>query len=320
MSAAPPVLPYESWAAAKDTLHLWCQVVGKTKLALTTRRNHWWNVTLRVSARGLTTARLPSTASNLELELDLVDDRLRARTTRADAGFDLVDGLSVAAFSRQLSEVLDDLGVHAPIRGVPFGVPMTTPFAEDEEHASYDPDAAGAHLAALQWSADVFDEFAGWSVLKTSPVHVFWHSFDLAVTRFSGRPAPPNPGADPVTAEAYSHEVVSFGFWAGDPDVRYPAYYAYAAPEPAGLRSRPLRPASATWVEQRGGSLALLPYEEVCGAPDPRQTLLDFMQSAYDAGAGLAGWDRAGTATSWAPVPDVGPDHDRTVPEGGTDG
>ena len=320
MSSAPPVLPYDSWVAAKDTLHLWCQVVGKTKLALTARRNHWWNVTLQVSAHGLTTSRLPSAASNLELELDLVDHRLRARTTRADAGFGLVDGLSVAAFSRQLTEVLEDLGVHATIRGVPFGVPMTTPFAEDEEHASYDPDAAAAHLAALQWSADGFDEFSGWSRLKTSPVQVFWHSFDLAVTRFSGRSAPPNPAADPVSAEAYSHEVVSFGFWPGDPDVRYPAYYAYAAPEPAGLRSQPLRPAGATWVEQRGGSLALLPYEEVCAAPDPRQTLLDFLQSAYDAGAGLAGWDLDGTATSWAPVPDVRPDPDSTVTEGGTDG
>ena len=320
MSAAPPVLPYESWAAAKDTLHLWCQVVGKTKLALTTRRNHWWNVTLQVSARGLTTSRMPSAASNLELELDLVGHRLRARTTGAEEGFDLVDGLSVAGFHRRLGQVLDDLGVRAPIRGVPFGVPMTTPFAEDEEHASYDADAAGRYLAALQWSADVFDEYAGWSHLKTSPVHVFWHSFDLAVTRFSGRPAPPNPGADPVTAEAYSQEVVSFGFWPGDPDVRYPAYYAYAAPEPPGLRERPLRPDSATWVEQRGGSLALLPYEEVCGAPDSRQTLLDFLQSGFEAGAGLAGWDLAGTATSWSPVPDIRPDHAGTAAQGGTDG
>jgi hypothetical protein len=320
MSAPPPVLPYDSWMAAKDTLHLWCQVVGKTKLALTARRNHWWNVTLQVSARGLTTSRLPSGASNLELELDLVDHRLRARTTRAEAGFDLVDGLSVAAFQRRLEQVLDDLGVRATIRGVPFGVPMTTPFAEDEEHASYDPDAAGAHLAALQWSADVFDEFSGWSNLKTSPVHVFWHSLDLAVTRFSGRPAPPNPAADPVSAEAYSHEVVSFGFWAGDQDVRFPAYYAYAAPEPAGLRDQPLRPDSATWVEQRGGSLAILPYEEVCATPDPRRTLLDFLQSAYEAGAGLAGWDIAGTATSWSPVAGVRARSAGTAPQGGTDG
>jgi hypothetical protein len=136
---------------------------------------------------------------------------------------------------------------------------MTTPFPEDDEHASYDTDAAGRYLTALQWSADVLDEFAGWSSLKTSPVQVFWHGLDLAVTRFSGRPAPASPDVDAVTAEAYSHEVVSFGFWPGDRDVRYPAYYSYTAPEPTGLRDEPLRPAAAAWAEQRGGSLALLP-------------------------------------------------------------
>ena len=289
-----PSLDYEAWAPAKDTLHLWCQVVGKSRLSLTPRRNHWWNVPLYVSARGLTTGRLPG---NVEVELNLVDHRLEARSTTGAGGFNLADGLSVAAF-----------GLKPDIRAEPFGVPMTTPFADDVEHASYAPDAAGRFLAALQWSADVFEEFAGWFCGKTSPVHLFWHSFDLAVTRFSGRPAPAVPGADPVTAEAYSHEVVSFGFWAGDRDTSFPAYYSYTAPEPAGLRDQPLRPAgAATWVEQRGGSLALLPYDDVRAAADPQGTLLNFLQSTYEAGAGLAGWDLDGTRTDWCPFTTGGP-------------
>ncbi|MDP1806299.1 MAG: DUF5996 family protein, partial [Acidimicrobiales bacterium] len=158
-----------------------------------------------------------------------------------------------------------------------------------------------------QWSADVFDEFSGWFCGKTSPVQLFWHSFDLAVTRFSGRRAPAMPWADPVTAEAYSHEVVSFGFWAGDDATRFPAYYSYTAPEPPGLREQPIRPApGAAWVEQRGGSLAVLPYDDVRTSGDPRATLLDFLQSTYEAGAGLAGWDLEDTRTDWCPILPIG--------------
>jgi hypothetical protein len=293
-----PSLEYEPWAPAKDTLHLWCQVVGKTRLALTPRRNHWWNVPLYVSARGLTTGRMPG---NVEVELNLVDHRLHVRTTAEEDGFDLVDGLSVAAFHDWFLDTLAGLEVKADIRAEPFGVPVTTPFTEDVDHASYDPDAARRFLTVLQWSADVFEEFAGWFCGKTSPVHVFWHSFDLAVTRFSGRRAPAIEGADPVTAEAYSHEAVSFGFWAGDVDTRFPAYYSYTAPEPAGLRDQPLRPAAGRWVEQRGGSLAVLPYDDVRSAGDPRNTLLEFLQSSYEAGASLGGWDLEDTRTDWCP-------------------
>jgi hypothetical protein len=193
--------------------------------------------------------------------------------------------------------------VAVDIRTEPFGVPMTTPFPDDAEHAGYDPDASGRYLQILQWSADVFEEFSGWFCGKTSPVHLFWHSFDLAVTRFSGRRAPDIPDADPVTAEAYSHEVVSFGFWPGDRNTRFPAYYAYAAPEPPGLRDRPLQPAAARWIEQGAGSLALLPYDDVRAADDPRADLLEFLESAYEAGASAGGWDLAGTSTDWCPVP-----------------
>ena len=298
-----PPLPLEQWEATKDTLHLWAQIVGKTRLALMPMRNHWWNVTLYPSARGLTTRRMTVDAHNLELEIDLVEHRLAARTTDADATFELHDGLSVADFYRSLRQALSDVGVTADIRAEPFGVPTTTPFATDDEHASYDPDAASRFLRVLQWSADVLEEFAGWYCGKASPVQLFWHSFDLATSRFSGQRAPASPDVDPVNAEAYSHEVISFGFWAGDQHNSYPAYYSYTAPEPAGLTEQQLRPATAEWQTQANGSLAILPYDAVRTADDPRAALLGFLQSAYEAGASLAGWDLLDTATQWCPVP-----------------
>lgn len=301
--AALTPMPLEAWEPTKLTLHLWCQIVGKVQLGLTHRRNHWWNVTLQPTVRGLTTRRMATGDESLELELDLVQHRLRALTTTRQGEFELQDGLSVAGFHQRLGHLLDELGVEVAIRAEPFGVPMTTPFAQDEEHATYDPAAATRFLRILQWSADVFEEFAGWYSGKTSPVQLFWHSFDLAVSRFSGRRAPEIPGADPVTAEAYSHEVISFGFWAGDEHNRFPAYYSYTAPEPRGLRDQSLRPAGARWTESGSGSLALLDYEDIRTADDPAATLLEFLQSAFEAGASLAGWDLAATATAWAPVP-----------------
>ena len=299
-----PPLPLDEWEPTKDTLHLWAQIVGKTRLALMPMRNHWWNVTLYPSARGLTTRRMPVAAHNLELELDLVDHRLGARTTESERGFDLHDGLSVADFHRQLTNVLDELDVTVDIRAEPFGVPTTTPFPRDREHASYDADAVTRFLRILQWSTDALEEFAGWYCGKSSPVHLFWHSFDLATSRFSGKRAPARPGADPVTAEAYSHEVVSFGFWAGDRNHNpFPAYYSYTAPEPAALREQPLRPQAAEWLPFGAGSLAILRYEDVRTSPEPKGALLEFLHSAFEAGASLAGWDLADTATQWCPVP-----------------
>ena len=179
----------------------------------------------------------------------------------------------------------------------------TTPFPEDRDHASYDAEAVARFLRVVQWSSDVLEEFAGWYCGKASPVHLFWHSFDVATSRFSGQRAPATPGVDAVTAEAYSHEVISFGFWAGDRNNPFPAYYSYTAPEPAGLRQQALRPATAEWLPFGNGSLAILRYEDVRRAADPKATLLDFLQSAYEAGASLAGWDLADNATQWCPVP-----------------
>jgi hypothetical protein len=298
-----PPLPLEEWGATKDTLHLWAQIIGKNRLALMPMRNHWWNVTLYPSARGLTTRRMPVDAHNLEIEIDLVDHRVWARTTESDASFELHHGLSVAEFHERLLDMLDRLDLRVDIRAEPFGVPMTTPFPDDHDHASYDTGAVARFLRVLQWSADVLEEFAGWYCGKSSPVHLFWHSFDLATSRFSGRRANARSDVDAVTAEAYSHEIISFGFWAGDKSNPFPAYYSYTAPEPGELPNMPLRPAEAWWAAQATGSLAILRYDDVRSARDPKSTLLDFLQSAYEAGASLAGWDLADTATRWCPVP-----------------
>lgn len=295
-------LPLDEWQPSKNTLHLWAQILGKTRLALMPMRNHWWNATLYPSARGLTTRRMPVDAHNLEVELDLVEHRVLARTTESHASFPIHHGLSVAGFHEQFTDMLASLDVRVDIKAEPFGVPMTTPFSDDHEHASYDPDAVARFLRILQWSTDVLEEFAGWYCGKSSPVHLFWHGFDLATSRFSGTRAQGASGVDAVTAEAYSHEVISFGFWAGDANTPFPAYYSYTAPEPASLPNTALRPATASWVAQENGSLAILAYDDVRRAADPKAALLDFLQSAYEAGASLAGWD-PDTATQWCPVP-----------------
>jgi Family of unknown function (DUF5996) len=305
MSVELPPLPLEEWEPTKDTLHLWSQIVGKIRQASSAPRNHWWHVPLYVDVRGLTTRRLHSPdGATFEIDFDFVDHRLVVRTSGgATESFALADGLSVAEFDAKVHATLAGLGLDVAISEVPFGVPMTTPYPEDREHASYDRDAVERFWRILDWSDAVFEEFSGWYCGKTSPVHLFWHSFDLAVTRFGGARAPAMEGVDGVTAEAYSHEVVSFGFWAGDKDIREPSYYAYAAPEPPGLRDTPLEPDDAFWSER---GLALLRYDVVRAAADPRPTLLAFLQSAYDAGAGLLGWNRPELTSSWCPVPPTG--------------
>jgi Family of unknown function (DUF5996) len=304
VTALPP-LPLEEWEPTKTTLHLWVQIVGKIRLASSPPRNHWWHVPLYVDVRGLTTRRLRgANGVGFEIDFDFIDHRLLVETDRGVAdGFDLADGLSVAQFDERLHELLRRQGVDVAIRESPFGVPMTTPFPADREHASYNRDAVERFWRILEWTEEVFEEFSGWFCGKSSPVHLFWHSLDLAVARFGGSRARPLPEADPVTQEAYSHQLVSFGFWAGDQNVREPSYYSYAAPEPPGLRDRPLRPDDAFWAEQGAGSLARLPYEAVRTVADPRAALLAFLESAYEAGADALGWDRDELASAWCPDP-----------------
>jgi uncharacterized protein DUF5996 len=296
-----PDLPLTDWEPTKDTLHLWLQIVGKIRLASTAPRNHWWNVPLYLDIRGLTTRRMQaSNGVTFEIVFDFVDHRLVASTnTGVVESFDLVDGLSVAEFDEKLHSTLERLGIEVTIREAPYGVPTTTPFPADREHASYDREAVERFWRILDWSDGVFEEFAGRYAGKSSPVHLFWHGLDLAVTRFSGKRAPPRPNADAVSREAYSHEVVSFGFWAGDQKVREPMYYSYTAPEPSDLRRQPLQPEQAFRTED--SSLAFLPYAAVRAAADPRATLLTFLESAYQAGAGTAGWNVADLASSWYP-------------------
>jgi hypothetical protein len=299
-----PALPLDAWEPTKTTLHLWAQIVGKVKLASTAPRNHWWNVPLYLDVRGLTTRRLHHAQVSFQIDLDFVDHRLVVRTSRGEQGsFGLQDGLSVAGFDRQLHRLLDQLGVDVPIREDPYGMPTTTAFPNDTEHSAYDPDYVRRFWQVLDWVDTVLEEFSGWYCGKQSPVHLFWHSLDLAVTRFSGRRAPTRTDADHVTREAYTHEVISFGFWAGDQNTGAPAFYSYTAPEPFGLTDQPLQPASAAWRRAPNASMALLGYDQLRNAHDPRITLLAFLQSAYNAGARTAGWDREELSSSFCPSP-----------------
>jgi hypothetical protein len=296
-----PALPYAEWRQTKDTLHLWAQIVGKVKLASTAPDNHWWNVPLYVDVRGLTTRSLRRNGVMFGIDFDFVDHRLVVRTERGEQeSFALHDGLSVAEFDARLHELLGQHGADVEILERPYGVPMTTPFPDDREHASYDAAAVESFWHVLAWTEQVFAEFSGWFGGKSSPVHLFWHSFDLAVTRFSGRPAPVDEGADRVTREAYCDELISFGFWAGDATTSEASFYSYTYPEPEGLRERSL-PAPARWVEQGAGSLALLPYDAVRATSDPRGALLEFLDTAYRAGAELSGWDVVALESSYCP-------------------
>jgi hypothetical protein len=295
-----PELNFADWRETKDTLHLYLQIVGKIRMQLAPPRNHWWHVTLYVDTRGLTTRRLHHRDTTFDIRLDFVDHALVVSTDEGQTeGFPILDGLSVAHFDGELHRTLHELGLDVEIRERPFGLPIKTPFPEDVEHASWDRDAVERFWRILDWSDGVFEEFSGWFSGKTSPVHLFWHSLDLAATRFSGRRAP--AGSDePIEREAYSHEAISVGFWPGHDDIGYPAYYSYTAPEPDGLRDQALP--AGSWIESGSGSLAILPYEKVRTARDPRGTLLAFCQGAYESGATLAGWDTADLASSWSPT------------------
>jgi hypothetical protein len=298
---ALPELHLADWRPTKDTLHLYCQIVGKVRLATTAPRNHWWNAPLYVGVRGLTTRRLHHQETTFQIDFDFVDHSLVVCTRDGRSrSFELADGVPVADFDARLHQALSELGVDVEIKEHPFGLPMTTPFPEDREHASWDRTAIERYWRILDWTDAAFEEFSGWFIGKTSPVHLFWHSFDLAVTRFSGRPAPPIE-ADAVTQEAYSHEVISFGFWPGDDNTPDATYYSYTSPEPDGLRDQPLP--LGDWVTAGTGSLAVLPYDAVRQARDPRGALFAFLQGAYEAGARLAGWDTSTFESRWCPTP-----------------
>jgi len=288
--AAWPALPLAEWEPTRATLHMWTQMAGKVRLALAPRVNHWWSVALYVNSRGLTTSAIPYLDRAFEIQFDFVRHVLEIKVCDgANRTLELAPR-SVADFYREFMGALASLGIPVKIWPMPVEIPNPIRFDEDRTHASYDAKYANRFWRALVAIDAVLNEFRARFIGKSSPVHFFWGSFDLAVTRFSGRRAPERPGADKITREAYSHEVNSVGFWPGTAGAIDAAFYAYAAPEPAGFANAKLQPAAAFYDEKM--SEFFLPYEEVRRSANPRTMLLDFAQSAYEAGAALGNWDR----------------------------
>src|ERR1700723_2345186 len=285
-----PDLPWKAWEPTASTLHMWTQIVGKTRLALTPLQNHWWNVPLYLTARGLTTSAMFYRGELLDIEFDFVSHDLHFRIS---SGANLSVPLrpqTVADFYKQYRSCLAALGVEVEIHPVPVEIANPIPFAEDRTNRSYDREYAHRFWRILSNTDRLFKRFSTPFLGKISPVHFFWGSFDLAVTRFSGRPAPPRPGADLVTREAYSDEVSSAGFWAGGGDIKGPAFYSYASPEPAGYSEYKIGPAAAYYHPQM--KEFLLMYDDVRAADSPKDALMKFLQTTYEAAANLAKWDR----------------------------
>jgi Family of unknown function (DUF5996) len=291
-----PPLPYEAWKDTCATLHLWTQIVGKIRLAQTPWTNHSWHVTLYVTARGLTTSPIPYDGRAFQIDFDFIDHALLTQTSDGARRRLALEPKSVAEFHDQLLAALAELDIRVRIHGSPNEVANPIPFREDREHAAYDSEYAQRFWRVLLQADRVLKQFRARFCGKVSPVHFFWGSFDHAVTRFSGRTAPPHPGGipnlpDAVTREAYSHEVSSAGFWPGGGVIDYPAFYSYGYPMPKGFAATPVRPKAAFFHEQLGEFI--LPYDAVRTAPVPDALLLDFLQTTYEAAANGANWDRA---------------------------
>lgn len=285
-----PPLAFPEWESTCDTLHLWTQIVGKTRLTLTPIENHWWNVTLYVTPRGLTTSAIPFGRVTFEVEFDLMAHQLALVTSEGTEFRMALYPRSVADFYREYMAGLRALGIDVQIHATPDEFDDKTPFSQDEHHAAYDRAQVESFRRVLMNCDRIFREFRSRFTGKSSPVHFFWGSFDLAVTRFSGRRASLPANADPLTREAYSHEVISCGFWPGDRRFPHAGFYAYSKPAPAGLDIESVLPGAAYWDQQLGEFI--LKYDDVRAAASPAPAILDFCQSTYEAGAKLAGWDR----------------------------
>ena len=290
-----PPLPFEEWRDTCETLQRWAQIVGKIRLAQSPMENHWWQVPLYVTARGLTTSSMPFGSEAFQIDFDFVDHRLVIATSRGTERSLPLAARPVADFYREVMDALRALDLDVRVWTTPVEVADLTPFEDDRAHASYDADAARRFWRILLQSDRVLKAFRGGFLGKSSPVHFFWGSFDLALTRFSGRAAPPFTGAAPnvgahVMHEAYSHELSSAGWWPGDARLPYPAFYAYAVPTPAGYAGVAVRPAGAFFHRDLGEFI--LPYEEFRTAARPDELLMEFLQSTYEAAATLGGWDR----------------------------
>ena len=293
--ASWPELPTAAWRDTCATLQLWTQIVGKVRLTKAPWLNHSWHVALYVTPRGLTTSPVPDGPRSFQIDFDFIDHFLRVSTSDGAQRQFALSRQSVASFYAATLAALAELGIAVTIDEMPNELPDPIRFSQDTVHASYDPDAVRRFLQILVNCDRVFKQFRTGFLGKASPVHFFWGSFDLAVTRFSGRRAPRHPGgvphlSDDVACEAYSHEVSSAGFWPGSGAIDYPAFYCYAYPEPAGFRAAKVRPNAAFFSEALGEFI--LPYDAVRTADDPDQALLDFLKSSYEAAAIAAKWDR----------------------------
>ena len=298
-----PPLPYADWQDSCATLHMWTQIVGKVRLALAPPVNHWWHVPLYVTARGLTTSPMPYRDLTVQIDFDFIDHVLRIDTCDGRRDSLVLTPRAVADFYAEITARLRALGIDVHISPMPVEVADPIRFDQDRIHAAYDPVQVNRFWRALAQIDQVFAAFRGRFIGKVSPVHFFWGSFDLAVTRFSGRRAPEREGADAITREAYSHEVISHGFWPGtrasgpaerdnaEGAIHAPAFYSYTAPEPAGLSGEPIRPKQAFYSATMKESFLL--YDEVRNADSPEDALMEFLESTYAAGANLAKWDRA---------------------------
>ncbi|HUK89088.1 MAG TPA: DUF5996 family protein, partial [Blastocatellia bacterium] len=286
-----PSLPLEQWRDTYATLHMLTQIVGKIRLSQTPLVNHYWNSVLYVTARGLTTSPIPHGSRIFQIDFDFIDHNLLLDVSDGTRKAMALQSRPVADFYKELMTTLQSLGLEVSIHAKPDEVPDPIPFAEDTIHSSYDPTYAERFWRILFQVDRVFKEFRSHFIGKCSPVHFFWGSFDLAVTRFSGRRAPERPGADPITREAYSHEVISHGFWPGSGTMAGPVFYSYTAPGPAGLESASIRPPAAAYSKEL--SEFLMPYDDVRSTESPDRLILEFCQSTYEAGATLANWDRA---------------------------
>jgi hypothetical protein len=286
-----PALPLEAWQDTRDTLHMWTQIVGKVRLALSPLINHWWEVPLYISAHGLTTSAIPFKGGVFEVEFDFLTHNLVIQTSEGSSATIPLAPRSVANFYKEFMAALGSLGIEVNIWTMPCELPNPIAFDQDTQHASYDPEYVSRFWRIMVVVNTIFEEFRAGFIGKNSPVHFFWGSFDLAVTRFSGRRAPPREGADSITREAYSHEVISAGFWPGGGDIKGAAFYAYASPEPPGYAQASVRPGKAFYHPQM--KEFFLMYDDVRMDASPRSALLEFLQSTYEAGASLAKWDRA---------------------------
>ncbi len=292
---ALPELSYENYRNEKMTLHLFLQIMGKIRLKLSPRKNHWWFVTLYVDTKGLTTGPIPINKGldSFSITLNVHQDQLEILTSNNDMRkIELRTGLTVADFYNELKSILQELGIYVNIKDRPFDLAIDQPFAELKSYYHYDQKFMKTLWQILIWVENVFKEFSGRFFGKTSPVHLYWHSMDLAVTRFSGRKAPAMPVSARISdKDAYSHECISFGFWAGDENLPEPAFYSYTYPAPEGIESKQLQPAKAVWIQSNGSPMAILRYKDLINGIDPRTELLAFMETAYQAGASSAGWD-----------------------------